>query len=335
MTQNWQMPAEWAHHERTWMAWPSAGYTLGDTERQQKEARLAWASVANAVARFEPVSMLCEAADLEVARLFLDPRVSLIEAVLNDAWMRDIGPTFVKSDSGQLAGVDWVFNGWGQQSWANWDKDSKIAENITNRLGVPNLTSPLVNEGGGIHVNGAGTVLLTETVQLGAGRNDTWSRLEVEEEIHQKLGTTRAIWIRRGLTRDYDEFGTRGHIDIVACFAGETKILFHDQQNQEHPDFSISHEVKRTLEEAGGFELVALPAPIKLRDEEGFVDFSYVNHYVINGAVILCSFDDPNDKVAQDILQSVYPDREIVLVDARALFARGGGIHCITQQQPA
>lgn len=335
MSQNWQMPAEWARHERTWMAWPSTGYTLGATEAEQKEARLAWAAVANAVARFEPVSMLCEPADIEVARLFLDPRVSLIETELNDAWMRDIGPTFVKSDSGQLAGVDWVFNGWGQQKWANWDKDAKIAETITNRLGVPNLTSPLVNEGGGIHVNGAGTVLLTETVQLGAGRNDTWSRLEVEEEIHQKLGTTRAIWIRRGLTRDYDEFGTRGHIDIVACFAGETKILFHDQQNQEHPDFSISHEVKRTLEEAGGFELVALPAPLKLRDEEGFVDYSYVNHYVINGAVILCSFDDPNDKVAQDILQSVYPDREIVLVDARALFARGGGIHCITQQQPA
>ena len=335
MTQSWQMPAEWAHHERTWMAWPSAGYTLGETDSEQRQARLAWASVANAITQFEPVSMLCEAADIEVARSFLDPRVSLIEAALNDAWMRDIGPTFVKSESGQLAGVDWVFNGWGEQKWAAWDRDAKVAKSITERLGIAGLTSPLINEGGGIHVNGAGAVLLTETVQLGAGRNETWSRKDVEDEIHQKLGTSKAIWIRRGLTRDYDEFGTRGHIDIVACFASENTILYHDQQNQDHPDFSISHEVKRTLEEAGGFELIALPAPLKLRDEEGFVDYSYVNHYVINGAVILCSFDDPNDEKAKAILQSAYPDREIVLVDARPLFARGGGIHCITQQQPA
>lgn len=335
METNWKMPAEWAHHERTWMAWPSAGYTLGETEADHQEARLAWAAVANAIARFEPVSMLCVADDLELAKQFLDPRISLIEAELNDAWMRDIGPTFVKSDTGQLAGVTWVFNGWGAQEWATWDKDAEVAGAISGRLGVPSLDSNLINEGGGIHVNGAGAVLLTDTVQLGAGRNETWSREEVELEIHQKLGTDRAIWIRRGLTRDYDEFGTRGHIDIVACFGAENKILYHEQQNPEHPDYSVSHEVKRTLEEAGGFELIAVPAPIKLRDEEGFVDYSYINHYVINGAVILCSFDDPNDKVAQAILQSVYPDREIVLVDARALFARGGGIHCITQQQPA
>ena len=335
MDQTWKMPAEWEPHERTWMAWPSAGYTLGETEAEQQESRLAWASVANAICRFEAVSMLCVPADLSLAKQFLDPRVSLVEAELNDAWMRDIGPTFVKSATGQLAGVNWVFNGWGGQSWASWDKDSQVAELISHRIGIPSHTSELINEGGGIHVNGTGALLLTETVQLGAGRNETWSREEVEQELHQKLGTSRAIWVRRGLTRDYDQFGTRGHIDIVACFAGESKILFHDQQNPEHPDFSVSHEVKRTLEEAGGFELIAIPAPTKLRDEEGFVDYSYINHYVVNGAVILCSFDDPNDEVARTILQSVYPDREIVLVDARALFARGGGIHCITQQQPA
>ncbi|MEY3908881.1 MAG: hypothetical protein RLZZ90_788, partial [Actinomycetota bacterium] len=184
MEHNWKMPAEWAHHERTWMAWPSAGYTLGDTDSDHQEARLAWASVANAIVRFEPVSMLCVAADLEMARQFLDPRVSLIEAQLNDAWMRDIGPTFVKSETGQLAGVNWVFNGWGAQSWASWDKDAEVAGVINSRIGVPSLESALINEGGGIHVNGAGAVLLTDTVQLGAGRNETWSREEVEQEVH-------------------------------------------------------------------------------------------------------------------------------------------------------
>jgi agmatine deiminase len=249
--------------------------------------------------------------------------------------MRDIGPTFVKGENGDLAAVNWIFNGWGSQSWAKWERDSLVASVIADHEGVPRIDSPLINEGGGIHVDGEGTVLLTETVQLGEGRNSTWSRAEVEAEIHQQLGTNRAIWIRRGLTRDYDEFGTRGHIDIVACFAGPGRILYHDQQDQSHPDFSVSHEVRRTLEEAGGFELIPVPAPKVLRDDEGWVDYSYINHYVVNGGVILCAFDDENDEVAREILQSVYPDREIVLVDARAIFARGGGIHCITQQQPA
>jgi agmatine deiminase len=249
--------------------------------------------------------------------------------------MRDIGPTFVKDGAGNLAGVNWIFNGWGAQHWASWDKDSVVAEFIDQQIDVPTLNSPLINEGGGLHVNGAGLVLLTETVQLGEGRNTSWSKDQVEAEIHSKLGTTEAIWLKRGLTRDYDEFGTRGHVDIVACFANENTILYHNQENPDHPDFAISQEVRQTLEKAGDYNLIPVAAPATLRDEEGFVDYSYINHYVVNGGVILCSFGDANDGRAVATLQSVYPDREIVLIDARPLFARGGGIHCITQQQPA
>jgi agmatine deiminase len=172
-------------------------------------------------------------------------------------------------------------------------------------------------------------------VQLGEGRNSSWTRQEVEAEIHEKLGSHQAIWIKRGLTRDYDGYGTRGHIDIVACFASQSVILYHDQQDPSHPDYEVSKEVKATLEAAGGFEVIGVPAPTILRDEEDFVDYSYINHYIVNGAVILCSFNDSNDEVAKAILEKVYPGREIVLVDATQIFARGGGIHCITQQQPS
>jgi agmatine deiminase len=327
------MPAEWQPHERTWMAWPTADYTL---EPEAEEAYRAWSNVANAIVNFEPVTMLVEAKDAAVAKTYLDPRVELLETELNDGWARDIGPTFVKNEQGELAGINWVFNGWGAQgTWASWDKDNRVAGTITSAIGKQTIDSPLINEGGGIHVNGKGAILLTETVQLGEGRNSEWSREEVEAELHARLGTKQAIWIRRGLTRDYDEFGTRGHIDIVACFADENTILFHDQQDETHPDFAVSHEVRRTLEETTDFKLVGVPAPKTLRDEQGFVDYSYINHYICNGAVILCSFDDENDTVAKRILEGVYPGREIVLVDARPLFARGGGIHCITQQQPA
>ena len=328
------MPAEWQEHSQTWMAWPSSGYTLGDTDAAVHAARKTWAAVANAIVRFEPVTMLCEKQDFGVAAQYLDESVVLIEAQLNDAWMRDIGPTFVKDAAGNLAGVDWIFNGWGAQAWASWDKDSKVAATINELVGVANLKSELINEGGGIHVDGEGRVLLTETVQLGEGRNAGLTKQAVEAQIHAKLGTNQAIWLKRGLTRDYDEFGTRGHVDIVACFAPGDKVLVHVQENPEHPDFEVSKEVLATFAEHPELTVVPVAAPQVLRDEEGFVDYSYINHYVVNGAVILCGFDDPNDVRAVATLQSAYPDREIVLVDARELFARGGGIHCITQQQP-
>ena len=197
------------------------------------------------------------------------------------------------------------------------------------------VASALVNEGGGIHVNGDGTVLLTRTVQLGEGRNAHWTQQQVEAELARTLGIDRAIWVERGLTRDYDEFGTRGHIDIVACFADATTVLVHDQRDPRHPDHEVSREARATLEAVPGLRVVPVPAPDTLTDDEGWVDYSYINHYLVNGGVILCAFDDPGDERAADILRQAYPGREVVLVDARPLFARGGGIHCITQQQPA
>jgi agmatine deiminase len=329
------MPAEWEPHERTWMAWPSSGYTLGDTPEDADEARGCWAAVANAIARFEPVTMVVDPADVDVARAWLDPAVSILAAPLDDAWMRDIGPTFVREADGTIAGVDWVFNGWGAQPWAQWANDARVAQVVSDAVGAPVIPSTLINEGGGIHVDGEGTVLLTRTVQLGEGRNADWTQQQVEDELRRTIGADRFVWLERGLTRDYDEFGTRGHVDIVACFADPSTVLVHDQRNPEHPDAAVSAEVRAVLESIPGLRVVPVPAPDVLRDDEGWVDYSYINHYICNGAVILCAFDDPGDERAAEILREAYPGREVVLVDARPLFARGGGIHCITQQQPA
>ena len=237
-------------------------------------------------------------------------------------------------EDGAVAAVSWVFNGWGAQDWAAWEHDARIAEVVAGVAGVPVIASPLVNEGGGIHVDGGGTVLLTETVQRGAGRNPEWSRGQVEDELARTLGTTTAVWLPRGLTRDYEPFGTRGHVDIVACFAGPDTLLVHDQRDPAHPDHEVCREVIDVLSAVSGVELVAVPAPTVLTDDRGWVDYSYINHYVVNGAVLLCVFDDPSDAVAADILGQCYPGREIVPIDARPIFDRGGGIHCITQQQP-
>ncbi len=332
----WRMPAEWERHEASWMAWPTAGPSTEDLDAAGvRTVRQAWAAVANAVARFEPVHLVVDPEDLGSTEGLLDTSVDLVSAPLNDSWMRDIGPTFVLDETGQRAAVSWIFNGWGAQAWSTWDLDAAIADRVAEHQGVPVISSPMVNEGGGIHVDGRGTVLVTETVQRGEGRNPEWSRAEVEAELTRTLGTSRAFWLPRGLTRDYEHFGTRGHVDIVACFAGAGTVLYHDQRDPSHPDHAVSAEVRAVLETVPDVELVPVPAPSVLRDELGWVDYSYINHYVVNGGVILCAFDDPADEGARQILQRCYPDREIVLVDARPIFDRGGGIHCITQQQPA
>jgi len=322
------MPPEWAKHARTWLAWPAADYA------QAEDAYLAWSEVANTAAEYEPVTVLVDPKHFEIAKKYLSKDIELLVCPLDDSWIRDSGATFV-FDENELSAVNWVFNGWGAQSWSNYAQDAKVATFMANHVAAKVIDSNLVNEGGGIHTNGSGLLLATETVQLGIERNPDWTRSEVEAELNSKLGTEKVIWIRRGLTRDYETFGTKGHIDIVACFADENTLLVHDQQDEAHPDYSVTHEIISRLEEQTDCRIVKVPAPKVLKDELGYVDFSYINHYIINDAVLLCAFDDPNDEVAKGILEEVYPGREIRLIDARPIFDRGGGIHCITQQQPA
>ncbi|WP_328378786.1 agmatine deiminase family protein [Streptomyces sp. NBC_00440] len=332
-----RMPPEWAPHERTWMAWPGPNPTFDD-EVGLAQAREAWAAVARAVRRFEPVTMVTGPGQSADARALLGPDIELVERDLDDAWMRDIGPTFV-TDGDRLAAVDWTFNGWGAQSWARWGHDSKIGAYVSDLAGAQTLTSELVNEGGAIHVDGEGTVLLTETVQLGPERNPDWTRAQVEAEIHARLGTTKAIWLPRGLSGDYGEFGTRGHVDIVAAFARPGVIVAHTQPDPAHPDHELCMGIVAQLRaetDAKGrpLEVVEVPAPTVLKADEEWVDYSYINHYLCNGGVVLCSFGDPRDKEAAAVFQELFPDRTVVQVDARTIFAGGGGIHCITQQQP-
>ncbi|HEV7183294.1 MAG TPA: agmatine deiminase family protein [Leifsonia sp.] len=340
-TPAWRMPHEGHPHERTWLAWPSSGYTLGDTAADAEEARSTWAAVANAVAEFEPVSVVVDPSDRDLAPRYLSASIELHEALLDDAWIRDIGPTFVRSTStGELGAVDWIFNGWGAQEWASWDNDSRVGSQVAAWAGATLVASDLVNEGGGIHVDGEGTVLATETVQLDPGRNPERTHVDVEAELARTIGATKTIWLPRGLTRDSERFGTRGHVDIVAAFARPGVVLLHSQRNPEHPDHEVSKELRAVLEgatDAAGrsLEIIEVPAPATLRDEEGWTDYSYINHLLVNGGVIACSFGDPNDAEAAAILADAYPGRRVVAVDARPLFTRGGGIHCITQQQPA
>ncbi|NUT57241.1 MAG: agmatine deiminase family protein, partial [Agromyces sp.] len=336
-------PAETAPHERTWMAFPREGITLGESTSDREEGYAAWTAVAHAVAEFEPVTMLVDPTERERAASMLGAGIEQVEAPVDEFWMRDHGPTFVVDDErpGVLGAVDWVFNGWGAPEWSEWRKSAEHARLVADVVGAETVSSLLVNEGGGIHVDGEGTVLVTETVQLDPRRNPYADRARVEAELARTIGATRVVWLSRGLTRDYDAFGTNCHVDIVATMPSAGRLLLHDQRDPEHPDFEVTRELRADLAEqtdAAGrrFEILDLPAPETLRDDEGFVDWSYVNHLVVNGGVIACGFGEERaDAAAREILEAAYPGRRAVTVDARPLFARGGGIHCITQQQPA
>ena len=336
----WLMPHEGDPQDRLWLAWPTQGYTLGDTAEDAETARRTWAAVANAAARFEPVTVVVHPRDIEIAPRHLDPEIEIRLREIDDAWIRDSGPTFVHGADGRLGAVTWVFNGWGQQEWASWELDSTLGPAVAEWSGAARIDSPLVNEGGGIHVDGLGTVLVTETVQRDPARNPGLTRADIDAELARTIGASQVIWLPRGLTRDSDTYGTRGHVDIVAAISSPGRVLLHDQRDAAHPDHAVMAEIRAVLASArdargAAFEIVELPAPAVLKDDGGFVDFSYVNHVLVNGGVLACAFDDPNDADAVAILRDAYPGREVVAIDARPLFERGGGIHCITQQQPA
>jgi agmatine deiminase len=338
----WRMPAETTRHDRTWMAFPREGLTLGDTDAAREEGYDAWTAVARAVAEFEPVTMVADPSEIERARRMLGSGIEILEAPLDEFWMRDVGPTFVVDDDrpGVLGAVDWTFNGWGAPDWAEWRLSAELGRIVGAAAGAEIVSSLLVDEGGGIHVDGEGTVLLTETVQLDPRRNPFADRARVEAELARTIGATTFVWLPRGLTRDYDDFGTNGHVDIVATIASPGRLLLHRQDDPSHPDHAVTRELREVLEQqtdaaARPLEIIDLPAPETVKDHEGFVDWSYVNHLVVNDGVIACGFGEAKaDAAARGILAEAYPGRRVVMVDARPIFDRGGGIHCITQQQP-
>jgi agmatine deiminase len=336
----WRMSAETTPLDRVWMAFPVDCLSIGaDPDATYR----AWAAVANEASRFVSVAIVVDPSEHDRAKRLLTANIEQIEAPLDDCWMRDIGPTFVVDDArpGVLGAVDWVFNGWGAQHWSRWDHDQLIGGLVAEHANATLIPSLLVNEGGGIHVDGEGTVLVTQTVQLDPGRNPYANRRLVEQELQRTIGAEKVIWLPRGLHRDYDDLGTRGHVDMVACMPSPGRVLLHQQRNPNHPDHVLHQELRsffadQTDARGRTFEVVDVPAPEVQRDDEGFVDYSYINHVPVNGGVLACGFGEPAaDRRAAAILAEEYPGREIVTIDARPILSRGGGIHCITQQQPS
>src|SRR4051795_8027062 len=202
-----RMPAEWMPHERTLMAWPCRRELW---DGRLADARRETAGVANAVAAFEPVLMVCRPGEASAARRLLADAVEIWEAPIDDSWLRDSGPIF--RDDG--SGVQFGFNAWGGK-FPPWDDDATIAGRLCDHMGMPWERSEMVLEGGAIAVDGAGTLVTTEECLLNPNRNPGWSREQIEGELRERLGAERVVWLPYGLVEDRD---TDGHVDLVAAF---------------------------------------------------------------------------------------------------------------------
>jgi len=325
------MPAEWAPHARCWMAWPCR---LGLWGAGFEAACLAYAEAARTIARFEPVRMLVPGGLLAMAKLQLGRQAEAMVAEIDDSWTRDTGPTFVLGADGRLAGVAWRFNGWGNRAHPH-ERDSRLAAALLAELGLPCYKAPIVLEGGAVHVDGQGSLLATESSVLNANRNPTLDRRQVEERLALYLGVRKILWLPHGLVDDE----TDGHVDNVACFAGPGRVICAVaslRADRNSGPLAENRERLAGMRDATGrrLELIELPLPRPRDGATGQLPLSYVNFYIANGGVVMPAFGDPMDEPARRLLADVFPEREVVQLPAFEIVRGGGGLHCITQQQP-
>jgi agmatine deiminase len=349
-----RMPAEWAPHDGCWMIWPERpdNWRLGG-----KPAQEAFAAMATAIAGGgDLVTMAVSERQFDHARDVLPAEIRVVEMTTDDAWMRDVGPTFVVDGKGGRRGVDWVFNAWGGVEgglyWP-WDHDALVARKVLEIERSGRYRAPLVLEGGSIHVDGEGTVLTTEECLLNRNRNPSLTREQIEEHLRAYLGAEKVLWLGAGTLNDE----TDGHIDNIACFTAPGVVALHWTDDASDPQHAISADALRRLEgmtDARGRSLevhkLPMPGPLHLTEEQARgVDHvhgsvprvpgdrlagSYVNFYIANTRVVMPLLDERTDDEARAIVAGLFPGREVVGVPGIEILLGGGNVHCITQQLP-
>ena len=349
-----RMPGEFEPHRGCYMIWPERpdNWRLG-----AKPAQKVFTEVASVIGKYEQMTMIVSKAQYSNARNMLPDYVRVVEMSNDDSWVRDCGATFVVNNKGKLRGVDWTFNAWGglvDGLYFPWDSDDKIAQKMCELEAADRYRlDDFILEGGSIHVDGEGTVMVTEECLLSEGRNSHMTKEEIGNTLCEYLNCEKVLWIPRGIYNDE----TNGHVDNMCNFVkpGEVLLAWTDDEND--PQYERSVEALNYLEsetDAKGRKIkvhkMYTPSPILITKEESegvdAVDgtlprqegdrlaASYVNFYTGNGFIALPVFDDPNDQKAIDLLQELFPDRKIEPVYAREILLGGGNIRCITQQVP-
>jgi len=341
------MPAEWEPHRATWIAWPHH-----EPDWPGKLGPIPWvyAEIARVLAEHEPVEILCHSQDVEIsagealeAHGVRRDRVRLHVVPTDRVWLRDSAPTGVVDASGQVTLVNWAFNGWAK--YDNWRNDIRAGEAIAPITGLPRVEpiradtgERIVLEGGGIEVNGRGTLLVTEEWLLSdvQVRNPGLDRAAYEEIFAEWLGITRTIWLGEGCVGD----DTHGHIDDIARFVDEQTIVLAVEEDPADENHARSLDNLRRLEAAAGapgappLHVVTLPFPRPVIMNGERLPASYANFYIANGVVLVPTFNDANDRVALNTLAGLLPSHHVIGIHAVDLVWGLGTLHCLTQQEP-
>ena len=323
------MPGEWHDHAGCWMAWPARFNLWPDIEATKK----AYADVANTIADFENLKLLVLPSMLADAKTYLSEKVETIAMDIDDSWTRDSGPNFLLNDSGSLAGSTWEFNAWGNK-FKPYDQDALMGSRILSLLGVKDFKSSMIAEGGGITVDGEGTVITTESCFLNKNRNPSMTKKEVEDELCKTLGTEKVIWI----PGDINETGTDCHIDGITAFIEPGRVLVEINSDKSDPHYNVCMENLNALKNVKDAKGRVLEIDFIYEGDYSSLEFdecrSYINSYLANGAVIVPGYNHERDHLAIETYERIYPDRTIVQVQISDIAIGGGGIHCITQQEP-
>jgi agmatine deiminase len=319
-------PAEWEPQDKNLMGWPCRVELWGQTLAQ---ARADYAEVANAIAAFEPVTMIANpGSDARAAREAVSSAVEVTELGLDDSWLRDCGPIYTLGDDGERIAVHFRFNAWGGK-FPPWDRDAAVGRLIAQRLGDPVVEAQLVLEGGSILTDGEGTLLTTEQCLLNPNRNPSLSREQIESSLADHLGVQRFVWLGLGLLEDRD---TDGHVDLIAAFTEPGAVLLQTV-GEDNPNFERCQDNRARLE-AAGLRVTELPWLPYAEVAGETVAAGYLNFYICNRAVIVPVAAAETDEQALALIAEQYPGREVVPVRGPVIAYGGGGPHCITQQVP-
>jgi agmatine deiminase len=346
------MPPEWAPHLACYLVWPHNRETWPG---KFEVIPPLYADMVAAIAQFEPVRLMAntESQISEVRTLIRDAariqkydedatirRIEIFYLPTNDSWARDHGPIFVNridtsagNEPNQIA-LDWRFNSWGQKYGA-FDLDDVVPQKLAARYNFKVIEPGIVLEGGSIDVNGAGSVLTTESCLLNPNRNPDLSRAEIEEYLKVYLGVSNVLWLGDGIAGD----DTDGHIDDLARFISPDTIVTVVEEDPSDANYKVLQEnlnrLKKMRDQNGReFKIETLPMPPALTHEETRIPASYANFYIANSAVLMPTFNTPRDKTASTKLASLFPDRRIVGIPSTDLVWGLGSVHCLTQQHP-
>jgi agmatine deiminase len=341
------MPAEWEPHRATWIAWPHH-----EPDWPGKLAPIPWvyAEIARVIAGHEEVEILCQDDEvLESARAALDAHAVLLDRVrlhvvpTDRVWLRDSAPIGVRDGSGSLRWLDWGFNAWAK--YANWERDEQVGQAVARITGLHRETPRqkdtgrlIVLEGGGIDVNGEGLLLATEEWLLSQVqvRNPGLTRADYEEIFAEWFGIRHTIWLGEGCVGD----DTHGHVDDVARFVTPDTIVLAVEDDPADGNYERSLDNVRRLErlvasgDAGPLRVVKLPFPRPVIMNGERLPASYANFYIANGAVLVPTFNDANDRIALNTIAELLPDRQVIGIHAVDLVWGLGTLHCLTQQEP-